>query len=50
MAGKAIFTDVSSCVAAVPSPIMKTCQDLAWSRPAGEREGSLLEIEVTLKL
>src|SRR5215469_3502881 len=49
MAGKAIFTDVSSCVAAVPSPIMATCQGFAWSRPADEWGGSLLEIEVTLK-
>src|SRR5215510_302879 len=49
MAGNAIFTDVSSCVAAVPSPIMATCQGFAWSRPAGESGGSLLEIEVTLK-
>jgi hypothetical protein len=49
MAGKAIFTAVSSCVSAVPSPIMATCQGFAWSRPADEWGGSLLEIEVTLK-
>src|SRR5215475_4385519 len=49
MAGKAIFTDVSSCVATVPSPIVATCQGFAWSRPADEWGGSLLEIEVTLK-
>src|SRR5262249_45311692 len=33
---------VSSCVTAVPSPIMATCQAFTWSR-------SLLEIEFTLK-
>jgi len=49
MAGKAIFTDVSSCVAAVPSPIMATCHGFAWSRPTNKWGRSRLEIEVTLK-
>src|SRR6516165_6441419 len=49
MAGKAIFTDVSSCVAAVPSPIMATCHGFAWSKPADEWGRSRLEIEVTLE-
>jgi hypothetical protein len=44
-----MFTDVSSCVAAVPSPIAATCHGL-WSSLAGEPGGSLLEIEVTPKL
>ena len=35
MAGKAIFTEVSSCAVAVPSPIIATCHAFAWSRPAG---------------
>src|SRR5690348_16956899 len=48
IAGKAILTDVSSCVAAVPSPIMATCQGLAWSRPAAVL-GELRSVEVTLK-
>src|SRR5690242_13288252 len=46
MAGKAMLTDVSSCVAAVPSPITATCQGLAWSRPV-EVWDVRLEIEVT---
>jgi hypothetical protein len=36
MAGRAIFTDVSSCVVAVPSPIKATCQGLAWSSLTNE--------------
>src|ERR1700726_615941 len=49
MAGKAIFTDVSSCVVAVPSPIMAICQGFAWSSLNNEEGRSRLGIEVTLK-
>ena len=40
MEGKAIFTDVSSCAVAVPSPIMATCQPFERNRPADALEGS----------
>ena len=50
MAGKAIFTDVSSCVVAVPSPIMATCQGVARSSLNNEGGRSRLGIEVTLKI
>src|SRR5215470_11659287 len=49
MAGKAIFTDVSSCVAVVPNPIMATCHGFAWSRPADAWGGSRSVGEGTLK-
>jgi hypothetical protein len=39
MAGKAMFTEVSSCAVAVPNPIMAICHPLEWSRPADALEG-----------
>src|SRR5689334_1684939 len=41
MAGKAMLTEVSSCAAAVPRPIMVTCHDLVWSRAVRERGGDI---------
>src|ERR1700759_380141 len=41
MAGKAILTDVSSCAAAVPRPIMVTWHGLVRSRAAKEWGGGI---------
>src|SRR6476469_8154023 len=48
MEGKAIFTDVSSCAVAEPSPIMATCHPFEWSRPVDTLMGSRWVVEGTL--
>src|SRR5690349_17552745 len=49
IAGKAIFTEVSSCTAALPSPIIAICHGFACSQPAGAGVGLRSLVWVTPK-